>query len=262
MTEWNATVYNRQSSLQQALAGKQLGLLTLTGSERVLDVGCGDGKITAEIAARVPRGSVLGVDPSRDMIAFAASHFGPPTHANLQFEVEDVRRLPYRSEFDLVVSFNALHWVPDQTAALKSIRAALKDSGRAILKFVPQGTRTSLEDVIEQVRQSARWAEYFSGFQKPYVHFTPDEYRALAEQAGLKVVRTQLEDEAWDFKTREGFVAFARATFVEWTRLLPPDCTDNFISDVLDRYQALAADSDVELNTFKFYQLTVELVPR
>ena len=90
MAEWNASEYNRQSSLQAALAEEQLGRLTLEGSERVLDVGCGDGKITAEIAARVPRGSVLGVDPSENMIAFAARHFGPATHPNLRFEVADV----------------------------------------------------------------------------------------------------------------------------------------------------------------------------
>src|SRR5262245_27783063 len=118
MTEWCASDYSRQSSLQQAMAEEQLALLALEGGERILDVGCGDGKITAEIASRVPRGSVLGVDPSADMIRFAASHFGPQVRPNLRFEVADVRNLPYRQEFDLIVSFNALHWVPEQAKAL------------------------------------------------------------------------------------------------------------------------------------------------
>src|SRR5215471_7996671 len=125
MGEWNAGEYNRHSSLQAALAEEQLGRLTLEGAERILDIGCGDGKITAEIAARVPRGSVLGVDRSRDMIAFASSHFGPSARANLRFEVADARSLPYRGEFDLVVSVNALHCLPEQDSALGSIRAAL-----------------------------------------------------------------------------------------------------------------------------------------
>src|SRR5262245_39513284 len=132
MSEWHASEYNRQSSLQLMMAEEQLARLTLEGGERVLDVGCGDGKITAEVAARLPRGSVLGVDPSRDMIAFASSHFGPVTHANLRFEVADARRLPYQNEFNLVVSFNALHWVPEQDAALGAIRAGLKPGGRAL----------------------------------------------------------------------------------------------------------------------------------
>jgi 2,3-dihydroxybenzoate decarboxylase len=70
MTEWHASDYYRQSGLQQAMAEEQLGLLTLEGAERILDVGCGDGKITAEIAARVPRGSALGVDPSSSPTEF------------------------------------------------------------------------------------------------------------------------------------------------------------------------------------------------
>src|SRR5262245_60476872 len=166
--EWIAGEYNRHSSLQAAMAEEQLGRLTLERAERVLDVGCGDGKITAAIAARLPHGSVLGVDPSQNMIAFASGHFGPVTCPNLRFEVADVRRLAYRDEFDRVVSFNALHWVPEQGAALRSIRTALVDNGQALLRFVPQGPRKCLEDVIEDVRQSARWANSFTGFRKPY----------------------------------------------------------------------------------------------
>src|SRR3954463_7337040 len=125
MAEWDAGEYNRQSTLQETMAREQLARLLLKGNERILDLGCGDGKITAEIAARVPRGSVLGVDPSRNMIAYAASHFGPESRPNLRFEVADVRHLAYRQEFDRVVSFNALHWVPEQGEALRSIRTAL-----------------------------------------------------------------------------------------------------------------------------------------
>jgi len=261
MTEWHARDYHRRSALQQAMAGEELARLTLAGGERVLDVGCGDGTITAEIAARVPRGSVLGVDPSHDMIGYASSHYG---RANLRFEAGDARRLPYRDEFDLAVSFNALHWVPEQEAALASIGAALKPGGRALLRMVPNGRRESLEDVIEEVRQRPRWRGRFAGFRRPYVHLAPEEYRVLAERAGLRVVGLHVTDKAWDFGSREGFVAFARATFVEWTQHLSEGDWDAFIADVLDRYRAVAADGPQDASTFKFYQMEVELrrVPR
>src|SRR5213080_2523915 len=87
MTEWDAAEYSRRSSLQEAMAQEVLALLDLNGSERILDVGCGDGKITAEIASRASKGSVVGVDPSRDMISFAQGHFGPATLPNLRFLV-------------------------------------------------------------------------------------------------------------------------------------------------------------------------------
>ena len=70
-----------------------------------------------------------------------------------------------------------------------------------------------------------------------------------------------LEDRAWDFRTREAFVAFARATFVEWTRLLPESDWPTFITEVLVRYRAEAACSPHEANTFKFYQLEAVLQP-
>jgi hypothetical protein len=127
--------------------------------------------------------------------------------------------------------------------------------------MVPSGRRESLEAVIEEVRQRARWAGNFAGFGRPYAHFTPEEYRALSEQAGFRVVRLHVEDKAWDFQTREAFVAFAQATFVEWTQRLPKSEWDSFIADVLDRYQSVAADSPQEANTFKFYQMEVELTP-
>src|SRR5438067_5681007 len=169
MTEWDAAEYSRRSSLQEAMAQEVLALLDLNGSERILDVGCGDGKITAQIASRASKGSVVGVDPSRDMISFARSHFGPATLPNLRFEVADARRLPFREEFDLVVSFNALHWIPEQEAALRSIRRAMKSDGLAQLRLVPAGPRKSLEDVLEETRLSPRWAGHFRDFHDPYL---------------------------------------------------------------------------------------------
>jgi len=261
MTEWNPAEYDRVSGLQRAMAEEVLALLDLKGSERVLDVGCGQGKITAEIAARVPQGAVVGIDPSQDMIDFASSHFGPSVWPNLQFEVGDARRLRFWDEFDLVVSFNALHWVPEQDAALRCIRSAMKRDGLAQLRLVPKGERKSLEDVLEDTRQSGRWARYFRDFRAPYLHLTPEQYGAMAERNGLHVRRIQVAAKAWDFGSRAAFVAFGTVTFVEWTRVLPESERQTFIIDVLHRYEPVAADRPGEENTFKFYQMDVMLSP-
>jgi trans-aconitate 2-methyltransferase len=261
MTEWNAAEYARLSGLQAAMAEEVLAQLDLEGSERVLDIGCGQGKITAEIAGRVPRGAVIGVDSSEDMIAFASSHFGRTVRPNLQFEVADARQLRFRGEFDLVVSFNALHWVPEQDAALRCIRSALKPDGLAQLRLVPKGERKSLENVIEETRCSATWACYFREFHDPYLHLTPQQYGAMAERNGLHVRHLHTEAKAWDFKSRSGFFAFGSVTFVEWTRFLPEAQRQAFIIDVLDRYRPVAADRPGEENTFKFYQMDVTLTP-
>jgi trans-aconitate 2-methyltransferase len=261
MTEWDAPEYARLSGLQLAMAEEVLALLQLKDTERVLDVGCGNGKVTAEIAARVPHGSVVGIDSSADMIAFASRQFGPTVRPNLRFEVADARRLAFKGEFDLVVSFNALHWIPEQDEPLRSIRSAMKSDGMAQLRLVPAGKRRSLENVIEETRLSSDWAKYFQGFHDPYLHLSPEQYAALAERNGLQVLRICTQDKSWDFKSRSAFQAFGSVTFVEWTKFIPEDERLAFVSDVLDRYKVVAADRPDEENTFKFYQMDIALSP-
>lgn len=260
MTEWNAPGYARIAQLQEAMAAEALALLNLNGTEKVLDVGCGNGKVTAQIASRVPEGAVVGIDPSSEMISFASSQFVCPAHPNLRFEVGDARSLSCRDEFDLIVSFNALHWVPDQDGALASIRRTMKPNSIAQLRLVPAGKRKSLENVIEETRCSPRWATAFKDFHDPYLHWTPEQYAAAAERNHFRVRDIRTEDKAWDFKSREAFVAFGRVTFVEWTKRLPEEQKLAFVTDVLDRYRVVAAEKLGEENVFKFYQMDVTLI--
>lgn len=260
MTEWDAPEYARLSGLQQAMAEEVLSLLDLNGKKHVLDVGCGNGKVTAEIAVRVPQVAVVGVDSCADMITFASSQFGPTVRPNLRFEVAYARHLPFGNEFDLVVSFNALHWIPDQDLALRSIRSAMKSDGFAQLRLVPAGKRKS-RNVIEQTRLSSNWAGYFKEFHDPYLHLTPEQYGQLAESNGLQVRRIHTEDKSWDFKSCSAFQAFGSVTFVEWTKFTPEAERLAFVTDVLNRYQIVAADPPGEEHTFKFYQMDITLVP-
>jgi trans-aconitate methyltransferase len=262
MTEWNPSEYARISALQAAMAEEVLSLLDLKGTERILDIGCGNGKTTAEIAARVPQGEVVGVDASAGMIAFAAAQSDPALHPNLQFAVADARHLPYQHEFDLVVSLNALHWIPEQAQALQSILSAVKPGGRVQLRLVPKGKRKSLEDTIEETRLSPRWIGYFKTFHDPYLHLTVEQYVDLAERSGFQVCRTDSEAKAWDFQSRAAFLAFGSVTFVEWTQHLPEAERLAFVSEVLDRYQEVAADASGEENLFRFYQMDITLSPR
>ena len=255
MTEWNPAGYAKVASLQEAMASEALALLHPKGTEDVLDLGCGNGKVTAEIAARVPDGSVIGVDASADMIAFAAEKFAPVAHPNLRFEVADIRRLGYHQQFDLVVSFNALHWIPDQDVALRAIHAAMKPDAIAQLRLVPDGERKSLETVIEETRQSRRWSGYFQNFRDPYLHLTPQQYTALAERNGFHAQRIHVADKMWNFNHRSAFEASCMVTLIEWTKRLPEPERLAFVKDALDHYGAIAGGD----SSFKFYQMDVTL---
>lgn len=253
---WNAAQYARHSSLQEQMAAQVLALVELRGDERVLDVGCGDGRISARIAGeRVPRGSVLGVDASASMVAFARREHA--SIGNLRFEVADAAALAFEHAFDAVVSFNALHWLHDVTPAWRGLRAALVDGGRAWVRLVTRGPATSLEEVAEQVRRQAPWAPLFTGFQDPYLRLSTEQVAALAEAAGLRVLGAHTRLEGWDFGTRDAFFGFCSAGFGAWTARLPADRRDAFVAAVLERYLALQPDPGRAL--FRFYQADLAL---
>lgn len=253
---WRGADYAQHSSLQEAMAAQALGLLDLSGDEQVLDIGCGDGRISAHIAAqRVPRGSVCGTDASADMIAFAQSqHAEVP---NLHFAAIDARQLHFDASFDVAVSFNALHWVPDLLPALRGLRAALRPHGQAWVRLVTQGPVISLETVAEQVRHDATWAPLFMGFDDPYLRLGPEQVATLASSAKLRVLSLHTRLAQWDFGSRAALFGFCSAGFGAWTHRLPQERRDDFVGAVLDRY--VTTRDGVAPTVFRYYQTDLAL---
>lgn len=254
MADWDGVGYQRISGLQRHLAQETLAHLVFRGDERVLDVGCGDGYITRSIAVHLPRGSIVGVDASPRMIEAARSHPDPPG-SDVRFLIADALDLPFTAEFDTVVSFNALHWVADQIAALTAIARTLRPDGRAIIQQVCAGPRPSLESIAMRVCATDRWRVFFTGFRAPFVHVDPATYPRIADRAGLRVTGRRVDDLRWDFGTRAAFVDWCTVGFVDWTARLPEAEIDGWVDDVVAAYQAETGESGV----FRFRQLRAEM---
>ncbi len=126
---WNAADYHTSSPAQYQWAQELIAKLGLAGNERVLDIGCGDGKVTAEISRHLPEGKVTGVDNSPEMIRFAFDHFPRTEYRNLTFVRMDARELSFLEEFDVVFSNAALHWIPDHKPVLTGIARSLHPGG-------------------------------------------------------------------------------------------------------------------------------------
>jgi len=254
MADWDGVGYERISGLQRHLAREALAHLVFRGDERVLDVGCGDGYITRSIAVRLPAGSIVGVDASPRMIEVARARPDPPG-TDVSFRVGDARDLPFVAEFDVVVSFNALHWVADQVGALTAIARALRTTGRALVQQVCAGTRRSLESTAMDVCAAPRWSGFFAGFDAPFVHVDPAGYPAVAAAAGLTVIDQRVVDLRWDFGSRAAFADWCTVGFADWTARLPPEAVGEWVDQVVDAYQAEIGESGV----LRFVQLRAAL---
>jgi trans-aconitate 2-methyltransferase len=257
MADWDGQAYRQISDLQQWLASEALAGVSLRGNERVLDVGCGDGRITVQIAERLDAGSVLGVDVSPRMVR-AARTLVRPEFARVQFEISDVLAMPFRDEFDVVVSFNALPWVADQHRALCNISGALHDSGWALVQQVCDGPRPSLEQTAMRTCEQPAWRGGFAGFQPPFRHVDPDTYPQLAAGAGLEVEQLSVVDLTWDFPSPEAFARWCRVGFAAWNARLSSDAAiDAFVADVLSAYTRVTGSPQ----RFQFLQVRVRLRP-
>ncbi len=125
---WNSELYQSSHSYVWNYGRDLLGLLDAKAGERILDVGCGSGQLTSEVAQC--GAEVTGIDASPEMIATARKNF-----PRMRFEVADATALPFANEFDAVLSNAALHWIRDQSAAIASIARALKPGGRFVFEM-------------------------------------------------------------------------------------------------------------------------------
>ncbi len=250
MADWDGAKYAAVSDLQRKMAAESLSLLSLAGSERVIDIGCGDGYVTAQIADELPRGSVHGIDPSPRMIETARNR-----NASATFDIGEVTTMTFDAEFDIATSFNALHWVRDQECAYRRIAAALRPGGRALLTFVCGGQRPSVEDVAMDVTRDALWANVFDHFDAPYAHPEPGDFAATATAAGFEILELVVLDKSWDFGSREAFTQWCTVGFSDWTSHLAPGTAQVFVDTVVDRYAELVGRPGL----FAFYQLRAEL---
>ncbi|WP_431240362.1 class I SAM-dependent methyltransferase [Mycolicibacterium aichiense] len=254
MADWSGQDYSRVSGMQRSVAAESLAELVVDGSECVLDIGCGDGFLTAEIAGRLPHGYIVGVDASPRMVATAA-HRGPAFPAGPVFVCADARRLPFGRSFDMVVSFNALHWVPQLGEALAAVAAVLRPQGRALIQIVCAGTRPSIESTAMQVAADPRWSSSFAGFSAPFIHPDPVELRELAEGSGLRVASMTVLDREWDFGTAERFTAWCTVGSTAWTDRLPESDRAAFVDDLVAAYEPVTGQAGL----LRFMQVRAEL---
>ncbi len=233
---WNAADYERHTSSQQLWARETISQLTLNGDERILDIGCGNGKLTAELATHVSRGCILGIDTSEEMIAYAQAKFSPTRVSNLSFTLGDASSLKFDHDFDLVVSFSCLHWVHDQAAVLRGIQKSLKPGGTVVLQFAGKGDEASLLDATAEVVTRPQWRHYFEHFDYKWMSCDAQEYRVLLYAAGFTLRRVELVPKDMAHDGVEGLRGWFRTTWRPYVERIPETLQDEFAADVVQRY--------------------------
>src|SRR5215472_1436285 len=215
---WSAEDYASNSCVQQTWARELIAQLKLLGDERILDVGCGDGKVTAEIARAVRDGSVVGVDASPQMVEFAARTFSAP---NLEFHVMDARQIQFVRKFDLVFSNAALHWVDDHQAFLRGAASVLRAGGRLMTSCGGKGNAHDVFLALRPEMRLKRWREFFRKMEAPYFFHSTEEYKKWLPRFGFETRSVQLTPKDATYPGAEGFAMWLRTTWLPYTQRVP-----------------------------------------
>ncbi|WP_309381058.1 class I SAM-dependent methyltransferase [Cerasicoccus frondis] len=228
---WSASEYADASSLQWRHAMEALRFIEFKPDAAILDIGCGDGKITRWVAEQVPQGQVVGTDLTADMVRFANKrHAGVP---NLCFEQMSGEALTFDAAFDHVISFSCFHWMRDQPAVWAGVHRALKPGGKALVGF--QANQEHFWTTVEAVVNSAKWRSSFDDFSDPYNHFTLSEMRSYIEGSGLFLKRIEEIHALDEWPSREHLFQFL-LSWVPQIRHLQGAERQDFAQEVLDRY--------------------------
>jgi trans-aconitate methyltransferase len=238
---WNAAAYAANSTVQQTWARELIAKLELRGEKNILDIGCGDGKVTAEIARAVPNGLVVGTDASPQMIAFAKKIFPAKKNPNLQFQICDARKISAKKfavKFDVVFSNAALHWVDDHEKILRGAAAVLKSGGRLVVSCGGKGNAQDVFVALRPEMRLKRWCEFFRQMPTPYFFYAPDDYKKWLPKSGFKIQKLKLAPKDATYEGADGFATWLRTTWIPYVQRVPENLREEFIAAVTQRYVA------------------------
>jgi trans-aconitate 2-methyltransferase len=186
-TPWDARTYDQTSGPQQAWALDVLGRLeTVAPDATVLDVGCGTGRVTEALLALVPRGRVLALDASEEMVALARRRLGDRAHVWCQ----DVLDLELDEPVDAIVSTAALHWVTDHDRLWARLGGVLRPGGALEVQCGGKGNIAGVREIIEAVARDA--APEFAGWS-PWEFAAPEQTERRLREAGFTAIRCWLQ---------------------------------------------------------------------
>jgi trans-aconitate 2-methyltransferase len=238
--------YNEKPSNHQEEILKIIESGVFRDSKKVLDVGCGDGKLTAFFASNLPHAHIVGCDVSPSMIEYALGHYVGP---NLNFIVKNAENLDFEDQFDTVVSFNCLHWIKNQKRAIEQISNILKPNGKIFLVATPNSSNNDFKTICRDIILSFRWIFYFIGFQSVHSFHTETEYGEILTSCGFLIDKIETKQTEMVFRDENELEPFLKAVLTPLQHL-NPIYHSAFLADFyqgLDRLGRIYPDGSIHL---------------
>jgi trans-aconitate 2-methyltransferase len=227
--DWDAATYDRVSDPQFGWALEQLERLALRGDEVVLDAGCGSGRVTGELVARVPRGRVYGVDMAPSMAKHAAAALGDRATVLCQ----DLVELSLPEPVDAIFSNATFHWIHDHEALFAALWRTLRPGGRLVAQCGGRGNIDAFRTLADAVAREEPFAPHFVDWRRPWNYAGDVETARRLQAAGFTEVSCWLQPKSVTPPDPRAFVR--TVCLVRHLDPLPGELREPFIDRVLGR---------------------------
>jgi trans-aconitate methyltransferase len=208
--EWNSSAYHRLSAPQVSWGKKVLSRLRLRGDEVVLDAGCGTGRLTAELLEALPRGRVVGIDLSQNMLSSAREHLTGEFGSRVTLAAADLLFLPFERVFEGIVSTAAFHWVLDHDLLFENLRKVLIPGGWLEAQCGGGPNLAVLRRRADALSATPKFSRFFAGFREPWLYQSADEAAGSLGRAGFVHVETSLEAALTVLEDAQQYTEFVR----------------------------------------------------
>ncbi len=221
--KWDTGLYDEKHSFVWKHGVSLIELLAPGPGERILDLGCGTGHLTAQIAEA--GSEVVGIDSSPQMVEEATR-----LYPRIRFEVADARDFALDDAFDAVFSNAVLHWVKEPEKAIDCVRRALKSGGRFVAEF---GGRGNVKTIVSSLDAASR-SVGLGAWEHPWYYPGIGAYAPLLERAGLEVTHAFLFDRPTLLEGEEGLRHWVEMFAGSLLERVPPDEREGFLRHVED----------------------------
>jgi trans-aconitate 2-methyltransferase len=207
--EWDAGEYEELSAPQTRWGVEVLERLDARGDEAAIDAGCGTGRVTESLLAKLPEGSVLAVDGSRAMVEAAKKRFaGEP---RVRVERQDLLSLEVGEPVDLIFSTATFHWIADHDRLFENLALALKPHGRLVAQCGGEGNIARAARATNETMEEKRFRDYFEGWQDDKYYADAQTTAGRLQAAGFDEIETWLHDEVAAFGSVDELTRFLTA---------------------------------------------------
>lgn len=190
--KWDAEKYDSVKA-PQIDAGKELiAMAGIRETDSVLDIGCGTGKLTIELARLASRGNVVGIDPSEEMLEKALAVSSGVE--NLRFVKTGAQSIDFVDCFDFAFSNSALQWVKEQAEAIRRTYRSLKRGGRIAFQLPARDFCIEFFKYSSNAISLLGYEHFFLGWEAPWFLPTEAEYKGFLERAGFRNLKVFYRD--------------------------------------------------------------------